>query len=102
MASIPHLKLPFTILPDGTAAVVQQDSLDDVVQCVNVLVATPVGSRVELPAYGVPDATFGRVTSAQISKAISTWEPRAVATVTVTQNAQNPRETDIQVSVSSQ
>lgn len=81
---VPHLAVPFQLNPDGTARTVAQDSLDDVTQCVAVLCATVAGSRVELPAYGIPDQTFAQNPSAALlEQAIATWEPRAQVTVTV-------------------
>lgn len=87
--TIPHLAVPFQFGGDGTAAVVQQDSTDDIAQCVAVLCATTVGQRIELPAYGIPDQTFSRNTdAAAITSAINTWEPRAKVAVTATPGRQ--------------
>lgn len=99
MASIPHLKVPFTLLPDMTAATVQQDTLEEITQCVFVLMATPIGSRIEVPTYGIPDLTFTGGQLAAIDAAAARWEPRANVTAKQTINPQNPRETDITVSV---
>jgi phage baseplate assembly protein W len=82
--TIPHLALPFQLNGDGSAQTVAQDSIDDVTQCVTVLVATETGSRVELPAYGIPDLTFAQgVPPVQaVIAAIGMWEPRAQVDVT--------------------
>lgn len=77
-AQVPHFRWPFRIDPDGTAAVVEQDSADDVTQCVQVLLATRPGERVELPEYGTPDPVFAVATQhAEILAAAERWEPRA-------------------------
>lgn len=78
MADIPHLASPLRI--DGTAAaVIEQDSDEDLLQCVATLLRTPVGSRDELPEYGVPDLAFRTDTGElqeEILAAIRQWEPR--------------------------
>lgn len=81
---IPHLALPFVIGHDGTAAVVVQDSIEDVVQSVQVLLGTVPGQRIELPAYGVPDQTFtDRPDPAPIMAALEQWEPRAAVALSM-------------------
>lgn len=79
---VPHLALPFRLANDGTAAVVAQDSLDEITQCVQVLLATPLGSREITPGYGIPDPTFQGADPAVITNAVAVWEPRAAVTVT--------------------
>lgn len=88
--AVPHLAIPFRLNPDGSAQTVDQDSIDDIAQCVEVLTATTIGSRIELPGYGIPDLTFtqGQPAAQQILQAINTWEPRADATVTTTPGPQ--------------
>lgn len=50
-----------------------------------VLVSTPIGSRPELPAYGIPDLTFEQpINTGSIVTAVNTWEPRANVSVTAT------------------
>lgn len=86
--SIPHFALPFRF-EGGSAAVVEQDTEDEVAQCVEVLVSTPVGSRIEdLPEYGIVDPAFVPVIdTGTILDALETWEPRAVATLAVDTDA---------------
>lgn len=76
--SIPHLTWPVRL--DGTGlAQVEQDSLDDIAQCVTVLLSTQVGSRDELPAYGIDDPVGGRhIDLPSVVAAVGEWEPRAV------------------------
>lgn len=84
--SVPHLRIPFRIGVGGQAETVEQDSIEEVTQCVKVLVATNVGSRVELPEYGIADPVFTDVSQSQRTEAIAAqlkkWEPRARADVT--------------------
>lgn len=81
MAIIPHLTSPLRLGADGTLAVVEQDSITEIGQCVGVLLGTVAGSRVELPGYGIPDVTFttGQQLGA-VEQAVATWEPRATGT----------------------
>lgn len=75
---VPHLALPFSIGAGGRARTVEQDTLDDIAQCVQVLLTTVVGERVELPEYGIDDPTFlTRMDLNEIRLAIEEWEPRA-------------------------
>lgn len=75
---IPHFRWPLSLGADGTFATVEQDTLDDVGQCVAVLVLTRRGERVELPEYGIPAPLFdvGRIDQS-IAPAIERWERRA-------------------------
>ena len=80
---LPHFALPFQIV-GSTAATVEQDSIEDVSACVQVLVSTTVGERVEVPTYGVPDPVFSNVKDATPGNwisAIRKWEPRAATMI---------------------
>ena len=57
--AIPHLRIPFRITSSGAADVVEQDSIDDVAQCVEVLLRTRPGDRPEVPEYGIDEPLFG-------------------------------------------
>lgn len=77
---IPHFAYPLTLGQDGSFATLEQDSRAEIRQCVAVLLATTIGSRIELPSYGVPDVTFTHgETIGLVQQAIATWEPRAAA-----------------------
>jgi hypothetical protein len=83
MTDVPHFALPFKFVPDGhgnvTAAVNEQDTLEDVTACVTAIVKTPLGYREELPNFGLRDMTFseGGVNGDEVQVAIQQWEPRA-------------------------
>jgi phage baseplate assembly protein W len=83
----PQFDLPFRFeaKDDGTvqAAVVEQDSTQDVLNCVEAVLRTPLGYREELPDFGVEDPTFRQmpVDPSRIAQAIERWEPRANITV---------------------
>jgi len=74
---IAHFAFPFT-LAGSSFAVVEQDSSDEIVQCVEVLLSTTRGQRVELPEYGIGDPLFKDSVDVQDAlNAIADWEPRA-------------------------
>jgi phage baseplate assembly protein W len=78
MVDVPHFSFPFRMGVEGGFAVVEQDSPDEVVDCVEVLLRTPVGSREDLPEYGIEDPAFENEPDiAGILDAIGDWEPRA-------------------------
>lgn len=80
MADVPHLAYPFQLNTRGSAAVVnEQDDDNDIIDCVEVLLSTERGERIELPDYGLEDPAF-RMNGAdgrQIVSVIEEWEPRA-------------------------
>jgi len=76
---LPHFGLPFRF-SGPAAAWNEQDSLDEVADCLLAILVCPQGFRAELPAFGQPDPTFlvpGPSPDA-IRAAVSRWEPRAV------------------------
>jgi hypothetical protein len=77
---VPHFALPFRFA-NPQAAVSEQDSLDEIADCVYAVLVCPVGFRVELPAFGLPDPTFSMPSPDldEIRGAVETWEPRAAA-----------------------
>jgi hypothetical protein len=85
---IPHIAWPLRLTDDGTLAVVEQDTIEDVRQCVRVLRRTPLGARPLAPLVGVPDPTFSAgVDPEDLEERLEdedTGEPRAEVTVTAT------------------
>ena len=77
----PHFKLPFSFGGiKGGAIVNEQDTEDDVIDCIKVIIAYPVGSREDHPSFGCPDLVFkeqSETTMTLISSALLTWEPRS-------------------------
>jgi phage baseplate assembly protein W len=74
----PHFAFPFRINA-GKVQVREQDSDEEVMDCVEVLLSTTIGERQELPNYGIPDQTFrmGGSDKAALLAAIREHEPRA-------------------------
>lgn len=83
MAEVPHFAVPFRFEQDGMghshAAVNEQDSVEDVTDCVIAIVSCPLGYRLELPNFGIRDQTFsqGGIDTNDLQIAIAQWEPRA-------------------------
>lgn len=81
---VPHLTIPFTILSDGTASVVQQDTTTEIVQSVGMLVGSRPGERLMVPNYGVADPTFDGLGVQVLKQAAGRWEKRASVGVQTT------------------
>lgn len=88
---LPHLQVPFILQGDGTWAVWQQDTIDEVGQSVEVVCGTLPGERTVVPTYGLPDQTFTgpQPNVGVITRTIAAWEPRAQVTVKVSSPSNN-------------
>lgn len=78
MTDVPHFDLPFRFATPH-AAVVEQDTVEDVSNCVYAILVCPLGFRVELPAFGIDDPTFAMPGPEldELRDEIETWEERA-------------------------
>ena len=74
----PHFDLPFRLLSTG-AAVSEQDTYDDVANCVEAIVRTPYGFRDDAPNFGFPSVELRPmpVISSEIRDVVDAQEPRA-------------------------
>ncbi len=80
---VPQFAYPFRLDATGDLAVLEQDDLPDVRQCVYVALRTPVGSRPLAPQAGVEDLTFvDELDAEQLAATLEDQEPRAQITVT--------------------
>jgi hypothetical protein len=77
----PHFDLPFRL--DPTVRVVEQDSLDDVANCVEAILRYRVGYRLSLLEFGIRDPAFrqGGPDLDEIAQAIEEFEDRAGAVI---------------------
>jgi len=81
---IPHLQMPlsFATGPDGPRMqVVEQDSDEELTQCVETILRYPLGFRQELPEFGITDPVM-RENGADVQemvRAVTEWEPRVSA-----------------------
>lgn len=84
MPDVPHFAVPFRFV-GARVAVVEQDSPEEIAQCVEAILATPEGSRIARPEFGLPDQAFteGGASRREILEAVSVWEPRADVLVEV-------------------
>jgi hypothetical protein len=66
--------------------VVEQDSLEDVINCVSAALRTDKGSRVDMPTFGVPDPTFQvlPMDTNEIIAEVTSHEDRAAITLAET------------------
>lgn len=79
---LPHLAWPLR-LEGGRFAVLEQDSDEEVLQCVRVILATMQGERLERMDFGIPDPTFTvDVDEAAILAELMRLEPRVAAMMT--------------------
>lgn len=81
MTDVPHFALPFRFDATPQAVVSEQDSVDEIADCVYSILICPQGFRVELPQFGLPDPTFAVSPPGpdldRMREVIQTWETRA-------------------------
>jgi phage baseplate assembly protein W len=75
---VPKLKVPVEMGTTGLKTV-EQDSDDEIAQCVYAVLATERGTRIEEPDFGITDPTFemNGLDTGEALLQIHTWEPRA-------------------------
>lgn len=69
------LAYPFTILPGGRVATVDQDSDAGHAQQLASLIATRLGERVLVPTFGVPDPAFSTLDGNDVAAAVELFGP---------------------------
>lgn len=78
--SVPHLAIPFRIV-NGSVAESEQGSVEEIEDCVESILRTFAGTRIDNPDFGIPDEAFTQQTpnsSAELYiAAIEAQEPRA-------------------------
>jgi phage baseplate assembly protein W len=78
----PHFRTPFQVV-GGKVAEIEQDSQREVEQCVEAILSTRVGSRLEEPEFGIPDGLFELLPPNPnvdaVLAAVEEWEPRVRA-----------------------
>lgn len=79
--SVPHLAFPLR-LSGGRLATVEQDSMDEIEQCVEIVLRTERGTRLGQIEFGIEDPTFGDTLDlSDMVNAVGTWEPRAITAI---------------------
>lgn len=75
--SIPHFSWPFQLGIGGHAAVLEQDTDDEIVNCVLVICTVPIGELTDEPSFGITDPTFELQPDVNLIAAqVLEWEPR--------------------------
>jgi phage baseplate assembly protein W len=88
MADFPHISLPFRFEQAGgpvVMAVTEEDSLDEIGDCVELILRTEHGQRRTLPGFGRPEQllfmTDRELARSLVQAAVDEWEGRVQATV---------------------
>jgi phage baseplate assembly protein W len=76
--NVPHLAIPFQVI-NGQWVTVEQDTDDEVAQCVRNICAFERGYRNEDPDFGIDDPTFTTmpIDTEDIARALERYEDRA-------------------------
>lgn len=101
--AVPHFDLPFRL--SGLHAVeVDQDSIEDITNCVEAVIRTFKGARIELPDFGIDDPTFSLQPLAvqDVVQAVLDQEPRASLLISQHPDQFNQTITDVLVRVSTE
>lgn len=81
----PHFDLPFRFTPSGGggSAVVEQNSFEDIANCVEAIIRTPLGYRDDAPQFGFPDLTLIEqpIISKDVVELVQSQEPRATVLI---------------------
>ena len=87
-----------------SAAVNEQDSIADVMSCVQMIASCPQGAWVDRPGYGVPSIPFSQtpIDATSYAAAVMRSEPRAIATAESFRDLLDPSAAWLQVNVSTQ
>jgi hypothetical protein len=92
--SVPHMAFPFRFDANGHAVVLEQDTEEEVGNCVELILGCEVGSLIDQPDFGITDPTFSVTPNLQhLEHQITSWEPRA--TVDLSNNL-DPNDFSIQ------
>lgn len=97
---LPHFTLPFRwdIGPSGTsAAVAEQESVQEIASCCEAIIRTVQGQRTTLPAFGRPELEFNTSPAwvrSVLAAALLEWEPRVESLIGA---APDPDDEELQV-----
>lgn len=74
----PHFALPYR-LNHGRSVCVEQDSIDDVACCVEAVLRTAPGDRLDEPTFGASQFLFSQrpLNLDDVTNRVEYWEPRA-------------------------
>src|SRR5687768_199653 len=82
MADLPHFAHPFGRGANGSVNVVEQDTEEHVMACVNVIARCPRGYRLDRPDFGWPFPEFrtAPLNVRDLEEALNLFEPRSTST----------------------
>jgi hypothetical protein len=99
---VPVLEWPFRMggVNQSEVAFVEQDSPEEVAECVAMVFSVERGALVDEPTLGLPDPSFrtGGVSEATLLSVAQRWEPRATLSFTLDQIVQLAQTVDVTVS----
>ncbi len=99
MAINQHFDFPFRFTGVGSHALtVEQDSDEDIINCVHAATLTPVGTRFYVPQFGITDPTFS-TNRDLLAAELQASDPRAG--LTIVEKMIDQLEVDITVGVDS-
>ena len=78
-----HFNPRFTIASSGEVTTIEQDSYQDVANCVEMVLNTSKGLRSALPGFGIDDPTFTQVDPNVLRADLQDWEPRAMVDIDI-------------------
>lgn len=89
MSDLPHFAFPFERPANSKVKVVEQDTVEHVAACENVILACPVGFRQERPDFGIPWPEYRAIRGGSratadpgaIEEAVRRLEPRGLSSV---------------------
>jgi hypothetical protein len=76
--AVPHFAWPFTLDRNSHGAVLEQDTDEEIVNCVELICSVPIGELADEPTFGITDPTFELQPDVNLIAAqVLEWEPRA-------------------------
>jgi len=97
----PHFKFPFTLNAEGRINQIEQDTIEHVQSCEEVIVRCPLGFRDDRPEFGWPWPEFANIPidPQALEDALATFEPRGRANAVEWAEAANAAVRNISVDV---
>lgn len=95
-SSIPHLAFPYSVDRTGHGVELEQDTDDEIVNCVLLISTVSIGGLPDQPDFGITDPTFLlRPPLDVLAAQIHQWEDRAIVAAKVQPSDDDPSQTTI-------
>ena len=85
----PHMRGGFALDAYGQVVVAEENSQDEIYDCVSMILGTTAGQRSLVPSFGIPDITFTNANPADIESIVAEWEKRAKVQISISYNDSN-------------